>query len=78
MTNNELLRNAVWVCQQTQELHRLSYEIGSLGNMGFEPESLRPYMRRMQMILEAASRVATEHGRRAGKSPRKAAHDSVL
>lgn len=67
MTNDELLRNAIWVCNQCADLHRLTSDVCTLTQAGFSEDSLRPYMKRMQMILDAAGRVVAAHERRLAK-----------
>ncbi len=69
MTNHELLRNAIWVCQQIHRFHETSYNMGVISHVA-DAESMPAQVKHTQLVMEAADKIIAEHKRRTGK-PRK-------
>ncbi len=61
--DTEILNRALWVCQQMNTLHAISYDMGKVETLT-EPGSLPAHVIQATNIIEQAERVASEIGNR--------------
>lgn len=65
MTDRDIIRRSLWLCQQIPMLHEMSFQLGYTATIA-EPESAAVNLSYAQMIIETADALAEVIRRRNG------------